>query len=179
MEPARITYEKADDVTTHSEDTVAASAPAQAAGRDTRRLQKLLAASLWTIVGIGLSLGGCYFMFNGFGWWALALAVPMIALGFVKGRFILDKMAKKAVVRIAERGPTAPWWGFYPLRTWILIAAMMATGIVLRNVIPAIFWSGHAPAVYFGYVGLVYLAVGVALIHASRTWWGAFLNHEV
>ena len=164
-------------MTASIDETVPGSAPVT--GRDTRRIQKLLAASLWTAVGIMLSAFGVVWMYFGFGLWALLLAVPMIALGFVKGRFILDKMAKKAVVRIAERGPEAPWWGFYPLRTWILIAAMMGTGIVLRTAIPAIFYGGHAPAIYFAFIGLIYLAVGVALIHASRTWWRAFFSRDV
>jgi hypothetical protein len=185
----RDTDQKADDVTpttdrsvkltSTTEQTVTVSTTTGAAGRDTRRVQKLLAASLWTAVGIGLSAAGVFWMFGGFGaLWATLLAVPMIALGFVKGRFILDKMAKKAVVRIADRGPDAPWWGFYPLRTWVLIAVMMGSGILLRTAIPAIFYGGHAPAIYFAYVGLLYLAVGVALIHASRTWWAAFFSHE-
>ena len=164
---------------TSVEETAPAAQPV-ATGRDTRRLQKFLAAAIWTAVGVGLSAAGCWWMYLGFHWWALLLAVPMIALGFVKGRFILDKMAKKNVARIAERGPGAPWWGFYPLRTWILVAIMMGTGIVLRTVIPDIVWKGAAatPALYFACIGLIYLAVGVALIHASRTWWGAFLDHE-
>jgi hypothetical protein len=153
----------------------AATSPTPATARDSRGIQRLLAASLWTAVGIMLSTFGVVWMFLGFGWWALLLAVPMIALGFAKGRFILDKMAKRAVARIVERGPDAPWWGFYPLRTWILIAVMMGTGILLRTAIPALAFGGHAPAIYFACVGLLYLAVGVALIHASRTWWRAFM----
>ena len=146
------------------------------ATHDSRRVQKSFGAFLWTAVGLMLAIFGFEWMLKGFGWpWALVLAIPFVALGFVKGRFILDKMAKKAVIRIGERGPTAPWWGFYPLRTWLLIAAMMATGIVLRVAIPDLFFHFHAPDIYFAYIGLVYLAVGVALLHASRTWWAALL----
>ena len=165
-------------MTTHTDETMTRSSAA--GGRDTRRVQKLLAASIWTLVGVGLSVAGCYWMVIGFHWWALLLAVPMIALGFVKGRFILDRMAKRNVQRIADRGPSAPWWGFYPMRTWILVALMMGTGIVLRTVIPDVVWKSTqaAPPVYFACIGLVYLAVGVALIHASRTWWAAFLARE-
>ena len=36
-------------VTTHTDETL--PAPVSATGRDTRRIQKLLAASLWTVVG--------------------------------------------------------------------------------------------------------------------------------
>jgi len=78
------------------------------------------------------------------------------------------------VARIDERGPSAPWWGFYPPRTWVLIAIMMGTGLVLRIAIPDLFFHFHAPDSYYAWIGLVYLAVGVALLHASRTWWVAF-----
>ena len=164
-------WKKANDVTSHPDETPAS--PTRVTGRDSRRIQKLLAASLWSGVGLMLCVFGLLWMIKGFGYWALLLAVPLIGLGFVKGRFILDKMVKKAIVRITERGPDAPWWGFYPLRTWLLVAAMMATGIVLRVVIPDVFYHFNAPDIYFAYIGLVYLAVGVGLLHASRTWWAA------
>jgi hypothetical protein len=169
-----IPREETDPVTDSIEESVPRAA--SMAGPDSRGVQKLLAASLWTAVGIMLSVLGIDWMIVGFHWWALLLAVPMIALGFIKGRFILDGMAKRNVIRIHERGPAAPWWGFYPLRTWVLVAVMMGTGIILRVVIPDLFFHFHAPDIYFAYIGLVYLAVGVALIHASRTWWRALLE---
>jgi hypothetical protein len=163
-------------VTVPAEDT----APVRAAGaaRDTRPVQRLLAASIWTAVGAMLSIFGLLWMFKGFGLIALPLAVPFIGFGFAKGFFILDKMARRSVVRITERGPGAPWWGFYPLRTWILVSVMMGTGIILRVVIPDVFYHFNAPDSYFAVIGLVYLAVGVALLHACRTWWAAFRSRD-
>ena len=169
------------DVTTASDDRAAASAVTQApaTGRDGRPFQRLLAAAIWTGVGIMLSFLGLEWMLKGFGWWAWLLAVPMIALGFVKGRFILDTMAKRNTQRITDRGAEAPWWGFYPIRTWILVAIMMSAGLVLRVAIPDLFFHFNAPDSYYAWIGLVYLAVGVALMHASRIWWAAWRGRAV
>ncbi len=141
--------------------------------RDMRRPQMLLAASIWTAVGIMLFSMGTFWMESGLGWGlAVLLAVPFVLIGMAKGHFLLDRVAQRSIVRIVDRGPDAPIWGFYGLRTWILVGVMMLTGIGLRSAFNAEHW-------HFFYLGFLYIAVGTALVLASRRMWQAALGAAV
>jgi hypothetical protein len=98
--------------------------------------------------------------------WALGLG---LAVGVVKARMILDGVAAKAVARIRRRG-RARITGFLSLRSWLLVAFMMACGVALRQAMatPGAFGAGV--------LGAVYLAVGTALLLADRLFWSAFLR---
>lgn len=75
-----------------------------APSRDSRRIQVLLAAVIWTAVGVMLPSLGIFWMESAFGWgMALLLAVPFVAIGFAKGHFLLDGVARRAIG--ADRGP--------------------------------------------------------------------------
>jgi hypothetical protein len=91
---------------------------------------------------------------------ALLIAVPLILVGALKAVFILDPMARKTVTRIRDRGPSSSVAGFLSARTWAVVAAMMLTGQVLR-----------ASPIPRADIGFVYVAVGSALVLASRTMW--------
>jgi hypothetical protein len=135
------------------------------ATRDTRRPQMLVAATIWTGVGIMLFSMGLFWMETGLGWlYAVLLAVPCILVGMAKGHFLLDRVARRSITRICERGPLAPIWGFYGIRTWALVAVMMGGGIALRTVFNVEHWQ-------FFWLGFLYMAVGTALTLASRRMW--------
>jgi hypothetical protein len=132
---------------------------------DTRKPQMLLAATIWTGAGVLLLSMGMFWMETGLGWGrALLVVIPFVLIGMAKGHFLLDRVAKRSVARIAERGPDAPIWGFYGLRTWLLVGLMMGSGIALRLLFNAEHWQ-------FFYLGFLYVAVGVALVLASRRMW--------
>jgi hypothetical protein len=151
---------------------VSQPADTTAPSRDTRRPQMLIAAGIWTGVGIMLFSIGLFWMQSGLGWAiALLLAVPCVLVGMAKGHFLLDRVAQRSIARIRERGPSAPLWSFYGVRTWLLVALMMGTGIVLRMLFNVEHWR-------FFYLGFLYVIVGTALMLASRRMWQSVLGES-
>jgi hypothetical protein len=128
-----------------------------------KRAQVLLASLMWTGVGIMLATIGMVWDVSGFHLWGVVLALPFIVVGLLKAGFILDKVAAKAITHIKARPEGGFVLGFFSFKSWLLIAGMMIGGQVLRRTpIPK------------PYLGFLYVAVGAALIAASRTLWRAW-----
>jgi hypothetical protein len=124
-----------------------------------------IAAAIWVVVGIGLLAMGSIFWFHfpylGFldrqhlGFGSLALGV-----GLLKGNFILTKTATRTIERVehlAEPNPLKSIFQMFGIKTIALILAMMGIGIVLR-----------VAGVSFEIRGLIYIAVGTALLWSAR-----------
>jgi len=56
-----------------------------------------------------------------------------IAVGFFLYSFALSKVAQKNIDRIGDLPHRTHVWNFIPMRSYLLIAAMIASGIVLRD----------------------------------------------
>lgn len=125
------------------------------------RAQLLGAAFMWTVgAGILLVRGAGYLYDRYWHAWLLALAV---VLGVLKARVLLDRIARKAVERIRTRG-RACFFGFFSVKSWAFVIAMMGGGILLRS-------SGLPRSV----LAVIYLGVGTALVLADRIFWHALL----
>ena len=139
-------------------DTLKPAAPA--------RVHLVLAAAMWTVVGAMLLLFGTR--------WARAQPAPqtwwllagMVAIGLLKAKFVLGGVACRTIERIRTRGDGRCVGGFLSVRSWAFVALMMALGYSLRH--------GLLPR---HLVGLLYVAVGVALLSASCKLWLAFCRH--
>ncbi|MBD2119503.1 hypothetical protein [Trichocoleus sp. FACHB-262] len=136
----------------------------------TRRQHLWIAASIWTLVGIGLFTMGLVFWFHlpylGFldtkhlGWGAVALSV-----GLLKGKIILDRTANRVIDRVdtlQEPNPFKSIFQMFGAKTIALILAMMGIGVGLR-----------LAGVSFEIRGLIYIAVGTALMWSCRRYWVA------
>lgn len=123
----------------------------------------MAAAVAWLIASTALIVRGASSVVRS-SWhaWALALGV---ALGVLKARLLLDRVAARAVMRIRARG-RAPFLGFFSARSWLLIAIMMGAGMALRAVV------GN-DRFLAGVLGAVYIGVGTALLLADRAFWHA------
>ncbi|KPK28369.1 MAG: hypothetical protein AMJ61_02805 [Desulfobacterales bacterium SG8_35_2] len=121
------------------------------------RTHLFLAALIWSLVGFFLLSNGFVFIFlHGPLWYA----VVGLVLGTIKTFFILDRVARKNIKRIKEFDDKVCVGSVYSWKTWILVAAMITLGRFLRmTVLPA------------EAVGLIYTAVGWALMLASRLMW--------
>jgi hypothetical protein len=85
----------------------------------------------------------------------------------LKSRTILDRVAKKAVIRINNRG-TAGFFGFLSAKSWLFIGVMMGSGMVLRRIVI------HPDMIGAGIMGAIYIGVGSALLIADRIFLYAF-----
>lgn len=130
-----------------------------------RRTQLLLAGGMWVTVGGALLYFGSSWILEGRHLGPSLLLVGIGALlGIAKAAFILDRAAAKIVERIGEMGEGHCAGGFLSLRSWILVAAMILLGRLLR--------TGLLPVAA---VGTLYVAIGTGLLVSSRlvlsSWW--------
>jgi hypothetical protein len=130
------------------------------------RVQLFAAAAMWLIGASILIVRGLGYLTSGT-WHAWALAIGL-ALGVLKARLLLDRVAEKAIARILARG-RASFFGFFSLRSWGFIALMMGGGMILRRIV------AHPDNVGAGFMGAVYIGVGTALVLADRHFWMALL----
>jgi hypothetical protein len=130
----------------------------------------VIAGLLWTMVGAGLLTMGAVFWFHlpylGFlDRQHLAIGSLAIGIGLLKGKVILDRTANRVIARVdtlSEPNPLKSIGQMFGWKTIALILSMMGIGILLRRV-----------GVSFEIRGLIYLAVGVALLWSCRRYWQA------
>ncbi|MDX2433290.1 MAG: hypothetical protein QNK14_01600 [Desulfobacterales bacterium] len=121
------------------------------------RTHLLLGALIWTIVGFFLLTNGFVLvLIESHLWYGLT----GLLLGTAKAFFILDRMARKNMKRIKAFEDKVCFGSVYSLKTWFMVAAMIALGRFLRTTV----LPGEV-------VGLIYTAVGWALMLSSRLMW--------
>jgi hypothetical protein len=157
-----------------SEPTTAIAEPEECGSRCFRfvprasvRIQLLAAATMWA-VGSGILLFRGLGYVSGRYWHAWILGIALV-IGVVKARYMLDRVATKAVERIRKRG-NACFFGFFSVKSWALVALMMGGGIAIRNIVVAPGVIGQ------GILGALYLGIGTALFLADRVFWHAALR---
>jgi len=125
-----------------------------------RQIHLLLAASLWSIIGIFLMTRGMSWLTTTERLW---LTIPAIIAGSLKSLFILDNSARKGVHRILELADGTCLGAVYSIKTWLLVLIMIGSGFVLRH--------SSLPKELLG--GL-YMTIGWALFFSSRHAWQAW-----
>ena len=120
----------------------------------------MAAAMMWSLAGAGILAAGCSWIFRS----GSAASVPVLVLalgtGAAKARFVLDRTARRILTRIESRGDGRCLGGFLSWKSWLLVAAMVLLGRLLRaSPLPLIVRGG------------VYAAIGAALLIASRLLW--------
>jgi hypothetical protein len=124
------------------------------------RSRLLVAASIWTLVGVGLFAAGFRWTVadQGLrGWAGLAVA---LALGWLKGRYVLSGRAAANARRIVAAGEGRCLGGVFDWQAWLFIVAMIGLGYLLRH--------SEVPRPW---IGVIYAAVGSALVLASAGTW--------
>ena len=130
--------------------------------RASRRAHLVLAAVMWSGVGTGLSTAGAIWLLRSESRRIPLLFVLAAALGLAKGLFVLRRTARRMTKRIIERGDGRCIGGFLSWPTWLFVLGMMALGQILRRLDLPLEW-----------LGVIYLAVGVALAGSSLFIWRA------
>jgi hypothetical protein len=121
------------------------------------RTHLLLGGLIWTVVGFFLLINGFVLVSleNHF-WYGLI----GLLLGSAKTFLILDRVARKNIKRIKEFEDKACFGSVYSLKTWSMVAGMIILGRFLRTTV----LPGEI-------IGLIYTAVGWALMISSRLMW--------
>ena len=91
------------------------------------------------------------------------MVVLALAVGILKGRFLLSRMARRNVVRIFALSPHKEkicLFAFQAIQAYLVICGMTALGIVLRH-----------SSIPREALAVVYLAIGSALMYASLPYW--------
>ena len=127
------------------------------------RTQALLAALLWTCVGTGLLVAGVRWTLTAPRFWPFVLLAGAVVVGAAKGRFVLAPTARRIVSRIRRRGDGTCLGGFLSWKIWLSVLTMMGLGMTIRR-------SGFPLTP----IGVLYSAVGVALLWGSRVFWSEF-----
>jgi len=119
----------------------------------------LAAALMWSFVGLYLMVRG-YLLLPAPSWFFLVLG---LGLGTLKAVLVIGRAARKNIARIVARPEGMCLGGIYSWGMWAMVVCMMLGGRLLRN-------SSVPPLV----VGVIYLAVGWALLLSSRLIWQAW-----
>lgn len=125
-----------------------------------RSVHLLVAASLWTVVGLSLMSRGVVWL-NSIG--QLWIILPALIIGTVKSLFMLDRSAKKSINRIIATRDGRCIGGVYSIKTWLLVLLMMTAGCLMRN--------SSLPKEF---LGLFYVSIGWGLLFSSRNAWFAW-----
>lgn len=120
----------------------------------------IAAATLWSLVGIGLGASGLVSIFGADTDWAWVMVLAAVILGYVKAHFVLFKTGARIVERIERRGDGRCLGGFQSWKNWAMVAGFILLGRALRAT-PMPDWL----------LGGIFLAVGVGLLLASVPIW--------
>lgn len=130
------------------------------------RIQLFAAAVVWAVgAGILLVRGVIYVHDRSWHAWVLGATLAVI-IAVPKTRYVLDKVATKAVARIRARGH-ACFFGFFSWKSWLFVGVMMGGGIIIRNTFV------RPDLIGAGILGALYVGIGSALLVADRAFWHA------
>ncbi len=127
-----------------------------------RSVHLFAAPLLWIVIGCLLMTRGFIWMGTGEGRWLLVLS---FVLGTLKSRLVLDKVARKSTQRIVQFKDGTCLGAIYSWKSWLMVAVMMTTGLVIRRV-------GHPGH----WIGMLYCAIGWALCFSSRLGWSQWYS---
>ncbi|MFH1020891.1 MAG: hypothetical protein V1782_09840 [Pseudomonadota bacterium] len=116
----------------------------------------LAAALMWSFIGLYLMVRG-YLLHQALSGVFLVLA---LGLGTLKAFLVIERATRKNIARIVARPDGMCLGGVYSWGMWGMVVCMMLAGRLLRN-------SFVPPMV----LGVIYVAVGWALLLSSRLIW--------
>lgn len=126
-----------------------------------------VAALAWTGVGTGLLAAGLHWIFGAASASWLAAIPAALAVGWAKGRFVLAPRAEANARRIVAAGEVRCIGGIFSWASWGLALGMMVGGFFLRR-----------SSIPRPWLGVIYAAVGAALVAASARGWSGWWMHR-
>lgn len=132
-----------------------------------KKTSLILVGLIWLAVGIYLGITGTNWMLGlGLGKKLIIFLAVSTTIGLLKGKFVLKKVALKYykradTIQFNKSDILTGWIRILGLKGFILIGLMMGMGIFLRH-------SNIDRPI----LGIIYLAVGIALVYASKIFFG-------
>ena len=136
---------------------------------NTKKTSLVIVGVIWFVVGTVLSIVGINWMLMlGFGPKMIIFLTSSVLIGTLKGKFVLQKVALKYykrsdIIQFNNNDIFLGWIKILGIKGFILIGLMMAMGSFLRH-------SNIDRPI----LGIVYLAVGIALLYASKTFFNTY-----
>ncbi|MBI3589805.1 MAG: hypothetical protein HY094_00280 [Candidatus Melainabacteria bacterium] len=130
---------------------------------NTKKASLVIVGIIWLLVGLGLSIAGISWLLKlSFGIKLIIFITSSVTVGLLKGRFILQKIALKYykradVIQFNKNDILIGWIKILGVRGFVLIGLMMGMGGILRR-----------SPIDRPILGIIYLAVGIALVYASK-----------
>ncbi len=128
-----------------------------------KKTSLVIVGIIWFVVGTVLSIVGVNWMLTlGFGPKLIMFLTPAVLIGVLKGRFVLQKVALKYyrrsdIIQFKDNDILIGWMKIIGVKGFVLIGLMMFMGGILRR-----------STIDRPILGIVYLAVGIALLYASK-----------
>lgn len=135
---------------------------------DEKKISLILVGAIWLSVGIGLSIAGINWIIGAeLGPKMIIFVAISVAIGLIKGKFVLKKVAIKYykrgdLIQFNKNDILTGWVKILGIRGFLLITLMIALGSFLRHT------NIDRPI-----LGIIYLAVGIALVYASKIFFEA------
>lgn len=135
---------------------------------DEKKISLILVGTIWLLVGIGLSIAGANWITGSdLGPKMIIFVAISVALGLIKGKFVLNKVAIKYykrsdLIQFNKNDILTGWIKILGIRGFLLITLMIALGSFLRHT------NIDRPI-----LGIIYLAVGISLVYASKIFFEA------
>ena len=116
-------------------------------------------------------MAGLLLMLRGWRWLAApshpVFLLAAIGLGSLKSFFLLDRITRRTVHRIRYFNDNTCLGAVYSWKSWLLVLVMIVAGVLARH------FCTPGPV-----LGMLYLAIGWALLFSSRLGWLAFWHER-
>ena len=122
----------------------------------------------WSAVGVGLMAIACYWLYRST--WPLRIGIAALsaAMGMAMYFFALSRLVSRNLQRIGCKPEVVCLFAFQAKRVYFLIPLMMAMGYTIRH-----------SSIPKEFAGVVYLAMGLALILGSSLYFRQFSTVSV
>ncbi|MHB1456880.1 MAG: hypothetical protein ACYC0V_08210 [Armatimonadota bacterium] len=138
----------------------------------THRQHLLMAAIIWTMVAVMLTIRGIMWIVSNMHFHdSVIFGFTLVAIfGLLKGRFVLSGTANRMISHIENLNECSPFWKIYTPRMYWVVLLMICIGILCR--LAGAYWH------IYWIIGYLYSVIGIALFTGSGVFWHAWNRYR-